>query len=155
MQVLRIAMVVAGAMALLACQPQDRRSGFWLNGEAAEFPADWSFVEQHQEIAIQVSSPYLLPHSVTIWCAHVDGRLYIAAGRAATKNWPGWVDDDPNVRLKIGERVYEAVLVELEGPDQIRQVQERYAVKYDLGGGSGADGGSRYWRVEPGQTGTD
>ena len=150
----RIAIVAAGALALLACQPQDRRSGLWLSGEAAEFPADWRFVEQHQEIALQVSTPYLLPHSITIWCAHVDGRLYIAAGRAATKNWPSWVDDDPNVRLKIGDSTYEVVLVAFEDPDRIRAVRERYAVKYDLGGGSGAGGGTRYWIVEPGRTGS-
>ena len=83
------------------------------------------------------------------------GGALQAGFRAATKNWPGWVDDDPNVRLKIGESTYEAVLVELEDPDQIRAVQERYAVKYDLGGGSGGDGGTRYWLVEPGPTGTD
>ena len=151
---LKMAVLAWGVLALLACEPQDRRSGLWLGGEVAEFPNDWSFVDEHKEIALQVSTPYLLPHSITIWCVQVDGRLYIAAGRAETKNWPGWVDDDPRVRLKIGESVYEAVLADLEDPDQLRPVQETYAIKYDLGGGSAGGGGTRYWLVEPPQSGS-
>lgn len=151
-QVLKIAVIAAGMLVMLGCEPQDRTPGLWLRGEAAEFPADWRFVDDQMEIAIQVSTPYLLPHSVTIWCVEVDGRLYVAAGRADTKNWPGWVDADPNVRLKIEGRLYDVSLVALSERGEIQSVQAAYAAKYDLGGGSGAGEGTRYWRVEPALT---
>ncbi len=148
-QMLRMTVAATLAFALLGCDPQDRRVGLWLVGDVAEtFPDDWSFIDDHREIAIQVATPYFIAHSVTIWCVQVDGRLFIAAGNAATKNWPGWVDDDPNVRLKIGEDVYEARLTDLVEPEAIQPVQEAYALKYDLGGGSGDSGGTRYWRVQ-------
>lgn len=149
----RMLRVVFAAMLLLglaACDPHDRRPGLWLTGDVAQsFPEDWSFVDGVPEIALEVHTPYFLPHSITIWCVEVNGRLYVAAGNAADKHWPGWVDDDSNVRLKIGDAVYEAQLAELTDAAEIRPVQQAYARKYHLqGSGSGDSGGTRYWRVQ-------
>ncbi len=135
---------------LAGCNPADRRPGLWLTGEAADVPADWSFTEAEKEIAIQVSTPYLVPHSVTIWCASLDGELYVGARAPETKNWPGWVDDDPNVRLGIAGKVYE---VKLEPIDDDAALLARllpvYVTKYDLPTGPPpADAPrSRYWHV--------
>lgn len=138
---------------LAACEPSDRRPGLWLSGEVEEsFPADWSFSDEHDEIFLEVATPYLLPHSVTIWCAEVDGTLYLGARDPENKNWPGWVDDDPDVRLKIGERLFPVHLEPLTDPDEIAAVSAAYAEKYDLAGGLSngeEDVGQRYWRVTP------
>jgi len=138
------------ALALLtACEPSDRRPGLWLRGEVQPFPADMSFTEQHQEIAIQVSTPYFIPHSVTIWCATLGNQLYVAAAEPETKNWPGWVADNPKVRLKIGGRLFEARLERVHDREEIERVQAVYAEKYGLDPSRGGEGDSRYWRVEP------
>ncbi len=130
--------------------PEDRRPGLWLRGEPAEPPADWSFTGAHPEIAIEVRTPYLLRHSVTIWCASVDGRLYVGARSPETKRWPGWVDDDPDVRLGIESSIYRATLVPLEDPAELERVGRAYAAKYDLPPRPGEGAASfRYWRVEP------
>ena len=135
---------------LAACQPEDRTPGLWLRGEVVEaFPSDWSFSNAHGEIAIEVATPYLVPHSVTIWCAEVDGTLYVAAARAAEKNWPGWVDDDPDVVLKIGEQVYRVRLEGVANEQALVGVSRAYAVKYKLGDDSPLQPGTRYWRVAP------
>lgn len=146
----RLVIVSLAAFVLAACNPADRRPGLWLTGEVADVPGDWSFTDAHKEIAVEVSTPYLIAHSVTIWCASLDGELYVGARAPETKNWPGWVDDDPNVRLGIDGKIYQ---VKLEPIDDDAALLGRllpvYAQKYQLPTGPApADGPrSRYWHV--------
>ncbi len=132
-------------VAVCACQPSDRTPGLWLSGTDTEFPADWRFTDAHDEVYVQVATPYLLPHSVTIWCAQVNGTLYVAAARPDEKNWPGWVADDPDVRLKVGDAVYDATLHHVADEAALAPVMSAYAAKYDL---EGLGGSTRVWRVD-------
>ena len=145
------ASLLASMLALAACfGPSDRRPGFRLEGEVAEtLPDDWRFSDQHQEIAVEVRTPYLLPHSVTIWCAALGGQLYVGARDPETKSWPGWVDRDPDVRLGIGETVYEVTLVPVEDEDRLARVRQAYAAKYKLPSPGPNAPPIRYWVVEP------
>ena len=117
---------------LIACEPSDSQPGLWLSGEVEAFPSDWSFSDDFKLIAVQVDTPYGLPHSVTIWCAQVDGNLYIAASAPESKNWPGWVEMNPDIKLKFGDRVFEGRLQKLEGPDAIGSISTAYSIKYNL-----------------------
>jgi hypothetical protein len=142
------------AIAIVGCfGPSERRPGLALGGEVVEtFPTDWSFSDAHRQIAIQVSTPYLIPHSVTIWCAARDGKLYVGARDPDTKSWPGWVDDDPEVRLRIGEQVYEVLLVPIDDDAEIAAIQRAYGAKYELPQASSGDAPPiRYWVVSPRQ----
>jgi hypothetical protein len=57
-------------------EPKGRVAGLWLKGERVTTPVtDWSFTDKIPEIKIQ--TPFLLPHSVTIWCAVYNGNLYM------------------------------------------------------------------------------
>jgi hypothetical protein len=137
-----------------ACEPDDRRPGLWLSGEVeASLPDDWSFTRDHPEIHIEVSTPYLLPHSVTIWCVDVDGALYVGARAPESKRWPGWVDDDPEVRLEIAGRIYPVRLLPLTSPVEIAPVAQAFAAKYRLpataSDATEEEVGQRYWRVAP------
>ena len=143
-------LVLSIGIALVGCfGPEDRRPGLSLRGEVVSAPpSDWAFTDDHREIAVEVRTPYLLPHSVTIWCAQVDGELYLGARNPETKRWPGWADRDPDVRLGIGERVYEVRLIPLVDADRLGRLREAYAAKYDLPAAPGAeDPPIRYWRV--------
>jgi hypothetical protein len=145
---LRAAAALILAAALSACGPSETRPGLWLSGEDASFPADWRFTDADKQIAIEVHTPYLLPHSVTIWCAEVDGQLYVAANQPQTKHWPGWVDDDPDVRLAIEGKIYSVRLVPLEEEQAIAPVRRAYQVKYALPDASPlAADTARYWHV--------
>lgn len=141
-------LLVSASALLVACQPEDRRPGQWLSGEPKAYPEDWTFAHAHPEIALEVSTPYLIPHSITIWCATLDGNLYVAAGRPETKTWPGWVDADPDVRIRVEDGVYEARLEPLEDEALIQQVMALQAEKYGFEMPSGPTG-SRYWAVLP------
>jgi hypothetical protein len=145
---LRFLLVLCAGLLLGACQPEDRRPGLWLSGEPMPYPEDWSFADQHQEIALEVGTPYLLPHSVTIWCATLRGDLYLGASRPEEKNWPGWVNEDPQVRLLIGDALYEARLEPLEDQSLIREVTAVQSKKYGFPMPEGPTG-AWYWRVDP------
>jgi len=138
-------------IALVAgCSPNETRSGITLSGTDAAWPADWRFTDATKEIQIQMHTPYLIPHSITIWCTEVEGDLYVGASQPKTKHWPGWVDRDPNVRLSIDRKIYAARLVPLDDPDTTAKVRAAYAAKYQLSGNSGASFGEvRYWHVVP------
>jgi hypothetical protein len=151
-RLLRGLIAIALVAGFTACiDPADQRPGLRLGGEVAtELPADWRFTDEHKEIAIEVATPYLIPHSVTIWCATEGQGLYVAARDPDEKRWPGWVAEDPNVRLKIGEQVYEASLSVIGDSGQLAKLRRAYAAKYELPDPP-PDGGPplRYWRVEP------
>ena len=117
---------------LSACfEPADRRPGTWLSGEiVTEEMRDWSFTDGHPEIWIETRTPYGVPHSVTIICASTNGKLYVGARDPDGKRWVANVDRDPEVRLKIGDRLYEKRLVLIDDADVREAVSSAYAAKY-------------------------
>ena len=150
---LTLALLIAAALGSGCIAPDERRPGLWLSGEAAALPHDWSFTHAHKEIAVEVAAPYFLAHSVTIWCVEVDGALFIAARNPDEKNWPGWVAANPDVRLGIDGKLYEATLARLEDEPTIEALRGAYAEKYDLPPQNPEDAPPmRYWRVQPRQS---
>jgi hypothetical protein len=140
------------SLALVGCfGPTDRTPGTRLSGEVVALPDDWSFTDAHPEIAIEVSGFLGLPHSVTIWCASMDGALYLGARDPETKRWPAWADQSPDVRLKIADAIYEVRLAPLDDAETIANLQAVYARKYALPAPEpGAPAPTvRYWRVGP------
>ena len=149
---IRTSLAITVALSLVGCiDPKDQRPGLELRGDVIQqFPSDWNFANAHREIEIQVATPYLIPHSVTIWCAAAGDELYVGARNPDSKRWPGWVERDPNVRLRIGERIYAVRLSVIDAADKIAQVRRAYVAKYDLPDPP-PEGGPpmRYWSVEP------
>jgi hypothetical protein len=130
-----LAVVVAALIALRVAglAPKDRRAGLWLPGERVETPVtDWSFTDAFPEIYVQTRTTYLIPHSVTIQCAQVDGRLYIASFHwgGPRRRWNQNVLRDPSVRLGIGERLYDQTAVPLTDQTEIETVFRAYTTKY-------------------------
>ena len=113
-------------------EPSDGRPGFGLSGEVAQQPVqDWSFASGAKEIFIETATAYFLPHSVTIWCVTLDNQLYVGAWEADTKRWVANVARDPNVRLKIGDKVYEQKLEPMTDAATIKRLNAEYARKYE------------------------
>ena len=141
---------LALALGLFACiDPQDQRPGVRLAGEISDFPDDWRFSDAHREVAIEVATPYFIPHSVTIWCAALDDDLYVGARNPDEKHWPGWVESDPNVRIRIGDQIYEGRLARVESEEELDRIRAAYKAKYELPDAP-PEGAPplRYWRVE-------
>ena len=116
------------------CPPTDRSvscevPGLWLKGEPATTPvADWSYTDKIPQVKIQTQSRFLLPHSVTIWCAVYNGNLYVTSHRGRM-----WVEDimrDPHVRLKIADQVFDRTLSVVDDPVEKAAVLQTKGKKY-------------------------
>jgi F420H(2)-dependent quinone reductase len=131
--VLTVAIVV-----VMGCEPKDRRPGLWLSGTVVDTPvADWSFTDDHDEIFVETRSAYLLPHSVTTTVVTSDGTLYVPSlyyeggTFPAERLWNKNIARDPNVRLKIGGKVYERRATLVTDADERTRVLAAFAAKYD------------------------
>ena len=133
----RIVAFIACAMAIAltaACsiEPSDERPGLGLPGEVHQQAVeDWSFTEDADEIFIETVTSYWIPHSVTVWCVTVGNELYVAADDADKKSWVANVARDPNVRLKIGDKVYEQKLVPITDTATQASIDSGFARKYE------------------------
>jgi hypothetical protein len=116
------------------CRPADRSlscrvPGLWLKGEPVTTPvSDWSFTDQIPQIKIQTQSPFILPHSVIIWCAVYNGNLYVTSYRG--RQWVENIVRDPRVRLKIGDKVFDRTLSLVDDPAEKAAVLEAKGKKY-------------------------
>jgi hypothetical protein len=102
------------------------RPGLWLKGEVVTAPVtDWSFVDKVEHpgrsintVLVETRTPYFIPHSVRTMPFVRNGVLYIRSHQDRMdlqfpndKSWTSNVARDPRVRIKIGDKLYEATMV--------------------------------------------
>ena len=102
------------------------RPGLWLRGEVVTTPVtDWSFVNDVPHpghsintVLVETRTPYFIPHSVRTMPFVRNGVLYIRSHQDRMdlqfphdKSWTSNVARDPRVRIKIGDKLYEATMV--------------------------------------------
>lgn len=133
-----IAFVTLALAALAACEPQDRRPGLWLWGEVAPAPEDWTFVNEAPEVLLETSTWYGIPHSVTVVIAEADGAVYVPSiydedlPFPGTKQWNANIERNPEVRLKVGETLYEMVATPAANRAERQAGLHALAKKYDF-----------------------
>ena len=148
----RIVAFTACAIALtVACSvdPSDERPGLGLSGEVHRSGVgDWSFTSDAYEIFIETVTSYWIPHSVTAWCVTVGNELYVSADYADKKSWVANIGRDPNVRLKIKDKVYEQKLVPVTDATMIASIDSGFVRKYEYEEEEGdEDMTVGYWHV--------
>ncbi|MEE9281028.1 MAG: adenylate/guanylate cyclase domain-containing protein [Myxococcota bacterium] len=47
------------------------------------------------------------PYSVSLWGVGIDDRFYLASGRGGEASWVEHISEDPDVRLRVGDTIYE------------------------------------------------
>jgi hypothetical protein len=102
------------------------RPGLWLKGEVITSPVtDWSFIttvwhpgQSLNTVLIETRTPYFIPHSVRTIPTVRNGQFYVRSHQdrmdvqfPKDKSWTSNVARDPRVRIKIGDKIYEATLV--------------------------------------------
>jgi hypothetical protein len=116
------ALFYAGAVAI-PIDPADQRPGTRLSGIVVEEPhPDWSFIQDRQEVLIQTSTWYLIPHSVTTTSFVVENDFYIPCGWCETKHWPKNVAADPSITLKVGDNLYPRTAVKIGQDSEKRRI---------------------------------
>jgi hypothetical protein len=152
---------IAGAVVLLlivaliilritGVNPNERRAGLWLTGHVVTAPVtDWSFTDKVDTIKVQTNMWLGIPHSVTTQVVTYQERLYlnsrVAPGVApypGGKLWNRDVARDPRVRLKIGNDLYDCVLVYVSDPaerDAVVQANIRKYPGWNVPQGSGVN----------------
>ena len=124
------------------------RPGLWLKGEVVTTPVtDWSFVDKVEHpgrsintVLVETRTPYFIPHSVRTIPSVRDGRLYIRSHQDRMdlqfphdKTWTADVARDPRVRIKIGDKLYEATMVLVADRAQAIAVLGRNPETYEKG----------------------
>jgi len=129
--------LVLVVLRIVGLDPKDRRPGLWLKGSVVTTPVnDWSFGDQYPNILIQTSTPYLIPHSVTINGVSYNGNLYLHSAFPAGmpfpggKSWTASLARDPRVRLKIGDQLYDRTATHVTDEAELALVVEAYAQKF-------------------------
>lgn len=121
----------------LAC----RAPGLWLRGQPATTAVtDWSFTDHIQAVKVQTQTPFLLPYSVSAWCAVYNGHLYLTSYRG--RRWVENIVRDPHVRLKIGDQVFDSTFSVVDDPAEKAAVLQAKGKKYPQ------------WKVPPVSTAT-
>lgn len=106
-----------------------RAPGLWLKGELVTAPVtDWSFTDKFHTVKIQTQTSFLLPYSVSIWCAVYNNNLYVTSARG--RRWVENIVHNPRVRLKIGDQVFERSMTLVNDPDEKAGVLQAKGKKY-------------------------
>jgi hypothetical protein len=122
--------IVLLATVVAACHgPLGPIAGGALSGRVVRQPvADWSFANEyaHAQIETRPQDPY----SVTVNDYVAGGRLYIDIGKPGDWNrWRRYIHDDPRVRVRFGEEVYELVAVPVDDRTELTQLLAVYYAK--------------------------
>ncbi|MGE0621191.1 MAG: hypothetical protein AB7I04_24670 [Pseudomonadales bacterium] len=134
LQILLVSALLTGSA---GCEPKDRRPGLWLSGEVSALPDDLSFIADHPEIFVETRPWYGIPFSVTTVIGTRNGRLYVPSiydeelPFPGTKYWNSVIAENPDVRLKIGGRLYEMRAVWVRDLDEYREGVRALADKYE------------------------
>ena len=109
-------------------------SGGALSGDEAPLPAEWTFASEIEQVQLETRPAD--PYSVNTWIGVVGGNLYIPTSLILGEEDPGqraWVQhvqSDPNVRLRIEEKVYALKAIRVEDEATINNVKTSLLAKY-------------------------
>ena len=124
----RIVMIL-GLAILAACEPMGPLPGGQLSGTVEAFPSDWSSSSDMEIVQIETRSDS--PYSINIWAVDVGDSIYIASGTGPKTEWVSHLEENPEIRLRLENKIYELVVVKVTDPAELDGVQARYVEKYD------------------------
>jgi hypothetical protein len=113
----------------LGCGPIGPFPGGSLSGQVAtSLPDDWSFSDDVRNVQLETRPS--APYSVNVWGVGIGDRFYLASGRGGEARWAQHIADDPKVRLRIGETIYELravrVLIDTDGDRFLEALKRKY-----------------------------
>lgn len=105
---------------------------------------DWSVLDETRYVQLEMEGP----RSVELVVVRVGRDAYVGANYAEWKIWPDVVAAHPDVRLRVGERLYDRSAVEITDRDESRSLLAALSGKYgfDVSLGTGV---VRFFRLDP------
>ncbi len=97
--------------------------GKQLVGEEVTEPIDdWSFVLQYRTVTNEVrpSDPY----SVNTGYVFHDGAIYVMSGGGGESRWAQFLIQDPNMRIRVGDKLYRARATRVEDPELVSEIHK-------------------------------
>jgi hypothetical protein len=101
-----------------------------LSGTVKPAPSDWKFSNAYEDVQLETRLDD--PYSVNIWGVAVGKRFMIASGRGLENAWAQHIEADPNVRLRIGEDIYELRAVRTDHRLDRRRLLAAMRAKYEF-----------------------
>ena len=74
-----------------------------------------------------------LPREIEIWFTEHEGRFYVIAEHRERAQWVRNIQADPRVRVRVGDRLFDATarpLAEEDEPDLVRTIKSLSDAKY-------------------------
>ena len=100
-----------------------------LSGTVQAVPAAWG--ELGTVDTVQLETRPDSPYSVNIWGVALGANYYVAAGSGET-SWTRNIDANANVRLRIGQSVFELRALRITEAGELSQVRVAYGAKYEM-----------------------
>jgi hypothetical protein len=113
----------------VACGPLWMLPGGRLSGEVSPTPGDWAFSEAIKTVQLETRPQD--PYSVNVWGAGIGDHFYLASGRGGDARWAQYIEEDPEVRLRIGSTLYELRAVRVDDDAERESFLLALERKYD------------------------
>ena len=98
-----------------------------LQGNLTHTPHDWTEVAEARVVELETNPSD--PYSVKLWIIGFNDRVYVHAGA----NLARWVENiiaNPDVRLLIGDRLFELVAARVTDQSEFDEFSQHYESKY-------------------------
>jgi hypothetical protein len=108
-----------------------------LSGNLKPAPADWSFIENVEQVQLETNP--VEPHSVNTWIGTSGGALYLPTSMIrgpklpTERAWVRNVEADERVRLRVGDDVYELRAERVVDDTEAASARAALVNKYALG----------------------
>lgn len=119
------------ATCLYGCgNPMGPIPGGALQGEEADWPLDWSFTDDIENVLLETGADD--PYSVTVWGVYEGPHFYVAAADKDS-NWAQNILAQPFIKLSIANKLYAGRAIQVLDNDEARRILLLYISKYDIG----------------------
>jgi hypothetical protein len=98
-----------------------------LAGATVPVPASWAFTDEVKTIQLETRPGD--PYSVNIWTIALGEHLYVHAG-ANRSAWVEHMEADPNVRVRVGDAIYELAAARVVEQAEFDRFSDAYERKY-------------------------
>lgn len=123
-------LILLSALILVSCEPMGPLPGGQLSGEVKAIPDNWSAYREVEILQLETRPDN--PYSLNIWGVGLGKDYYVASGGGGESSWVDHIIDNPEVRLRIDNNIFELKAVRVTDEEELGLVLKRYKEKYDM-----------------------